>query len=198
MLGVTPQQCSLSPAAIPPKTPNSGVCKHILLMGADPNLHPQRDGSNHTHPNTANSTHANPCTAPRTFAQHAAQGELLLRDEHILQFVLQFITDAQAVHWWGERRGTLVLNPNPSLPPPLQTPATEQRQVSLALPQLEWRPPQDKVCVSFPYCVLGTHHIGQIKELVKGTQIGVQGTPFCPRRFPTTHAWPQCVQAFPD
>lgn len=36
--------------------------------------------------------------SPHTFAQHPAQGELLLRDEYILQLVFQFIADAQAVH----------------------------------------------------------------------------------------------------
>ena len=101
-------------------------------MGADPNLYPQRDGSNQTHPDTANSTQANPCTAPLTFAQHAAQGELLLGDEHILQFVLQLITDAQAVHWWGgveKGEGLWFLIPNPAhlLHPRLPRP-TEQRR----------------------------------------------------------------------
>lgn len=33
-----------------------------------------------------------------TFAQHPAEGELLLRDEDILQLFLQFVADAQAIH----------------------------------------------------------------------------------------------------
>lgn len=72
------------------------------FIGADLNPHPQSDGSNQTHRDMA--THANPCTASHTFAQHPAQGELLLWDEYILQFVLQLITDAQAVHC-GEAGG---------------------------------------------------------------------------------------------
>lgn len=42
---------------------------------------------------------------PRTFAQHAAQGELLLRDKHILQSVLKLIADAQAVHCSRRQEG---------------------------------------------------------------------------------------------
>lgn len=77
--------------------------------------------------------------APNTFAQHPAQGELLFGDEHILQFVLQFVTDAQAVHCWGRgwgEKGTgplWFLIPDPACLLHL-TPPTEQTR---ALPQLE-------------------------------------------------------------
>lgn len=102
----------------------------MLFIGADLNPHPQSDGSNQTHRDMA--THASPCTASHTFAQHPAQGELLLWDEYILQFVLQLITDAQAVHC-GEAGGEKGEGPlwfqiqNPSLPPVPQTPPSKQR-----------------------------------------------------------------------
>lgn len=114
---------------IPPNIPNPGVYKQILFIRADPNPHPQSDDSKQTHPDVA--THANPCTAPHTFAQHPAQGELLLWYEHILQFVLQLIADAQAVHCgeqgWSERGGTpLVPDTKPNLLPTPQTPPSDQ------------------------------------------------------------------------
>lgn len=42
---------------------------------------------------------------PHTFAQHPAEGELLLWDEDVLQLLLQFIADAQAIHCREEVKG---------------------------------------------------------------------------------------------
>lgn len=42
---------------------------------------------------------------PHTFAQHPAEGELLLWDKDVLQLLLQFIADAQAIHCREEVKG---------------------------------------------------------------------------------------------
>lgn len=74
---------------------------YTLFIGTNPNSRP---GSKWNNPLRESKLMLVPQN-PHTFAQHPAEGELLLWDEDVLQLLLQFIADAQAIHCREEVKG---------------------------------------------------------------------------------------------